>query len=306
MAKNAFELPSFAKINWFLQILGKRADNFHELCTLFQTVSLYDTLVFKENEELILTCDLKHIPTNDKNLIIKAAKILQERFIVKTGAAIHLKKRIPSPGGLGGGSSNAAVAVLGLCKLWKIEPDFQEILEIGKMLGSDVPFFFFGGTALGTGRGTEIAEAPEISSKHLLIVTPPDVVSTTEAFDDLQATRLTNQISKSILQICRAKALSFDLRQNDLTNDFERSVFRAAPEIKRVKEKLFQLGAVQASLSGSGASVFAIFDNQETRQAAQKAIDKEKTWRKFAVATISRSEYRDALKPCESLLPISF
>ena len=306
MAENGFELPSFAKINWFLEILGKREDNFHELCTLFQTVSLHDTLIFEENENLVLTCSSDFVPTDEKNLIIKAARNLRERFGIKSGAGIHLKKHIPSPGGLGGGSSNGAVAVLGLCKLWKIQPEFRDISKIGELLGSDVPFFFYGGTALGVGRGTEILDAPEINEKYLLIVTPPEIVSTAQAFADLKATRLTNEISKSILQICRSKALSFDLRQCELINDFEQSVFRAAPEVKRVRETLLELGARRASMSGSGASVFAVFDKKETRQAAQKALDEESNWRKFAVATVSRREYRDALKLCEDLLPISF
>ena len=109
MAENKFTLPSFAKINWFLHILGKRTDNFHELCTVFQTVSLHDNLTFEENDEIILTCSDSKIPTGENNLIVKAARELQQKFDIKKGAKIYLEKNIPSPGGLGGGSSNAAV-----------------------------------------------------------------------------------------------------------------------------------------------------------------------------------------------------
>lgn len=297
-------LPSFAKINWFLRVLGKREDGFHELCTVFQTVSLHDKLYFSEGNEIKLTCNDGKIPIDERNLIVKAANILKQRFDVKKGVKIHLEKSIPSPGGLGGGSSNAAIALLGLAALWEIKIGFDELVEIGGEIGSDVPFFFFGGTAAGIGRGTEIKPLEDLRENFLLIVTPNVDVSTKDAFARLNASRLTNEASKSILQICAAQAKTLDLRQGNLKNDFERTVFAIEPEIERVKEKLLELGAIQALLSGSGASVFAVFDKQETRQTAQKALNEN--WRSFAVATISRREYREALKPCSSLLPISF
>lgn len=306
MNDRSYKLPSFAKINWFLRVVGKRSDGFHELCTIFQTVSLHDNLMFSQSDELILTCDKSYVPTNDKNLIIKAAQILKEKFQITNGAKIHLEKNIPSPGGLGGGSSNAAVALLGLAMLWKLEIKFEELLQVGAELGSDVPFFFYGGTALGTGRGTEIFPIEEKEERFILIVTPDTAVSTAEAFSRLNAPHLTNESAKSNLQICRNLARALDLRQTALTNDFEASVFQAAPEIGRVKERLADLGAVQTLLSGSGASVFAIFENKETRQTAHKAIETEINWRSFAVASISRTEYREALSVSAGLLPISF
>lgn len=306
MPAKSFKVPSFAKINWLLRVTGKRADGFHELCTIFQTVSLADYITFSEDENLILECDKSHIPTNEKNLIIKAANVIHQKHSVKKGAKIYLKKNIPSPGGLGGGSSNAAIAVFGLLKLWNLKISFEEISQIAKEIGSDVPFFLYGGTALGTGRGTEILPLEEKKEKFLLIITPPVNVSTTEAFLRLNAPDLTNETSKSNLQICRNEALALDLRQICLKNDFEQSVFQTAPEIKNVKETLLKAGAVNSLLCGSGASIFAIFDKEETRQTAQKAIESKKTWRSFAVATVSRDEYRRALKPLTSLLPISF
>ncbi len=297
-------LPSFAKINWFLRVLGRREDGFHEICTVFQTISLHDKVFFSEGKEIKLTCSDDKIPVDEKNLIVKAAKILKERFDLKKGAEIYLEKNIPSPGGLGGGSSNAAIALLGLAALWELKIGFEELIEIGAQIGSDVPFFFCGGTATGIGRGTEIKPSEDLRENFLLVVTPDVDVSTKDAFARLNASRLTNEASKSILQICLSEAETLDLRQGNLKNDFERTVFAIEPEIERVKEKLLELGAVQSLLSGSGASVFAVFDKQETRQTAQKALNEN--WRRFAVATISRREYREALKPCSSLLPISF
>lgn len=304
---NSFTLPAFAKINWFLRVRGRREDGFHEICTAFQTISLCDKLTFRENDEIVLTCDQPNIPVDERNLIFRAGLGLREKFGIKTGASVHLEKRIPAPGGLGGGSSNAAVALLGLARLWQIEIEFKDLCEIGARLGSDVPFFFFGGTALGAGRGTEIESIDEIERKFMLVVTPEINVPTAQAFADLNAARLTNQSQESILKYCRSEAEKLNLRHSNLENDFEPTVFKIQPEIRRVKEKLLQSGASRALMSGSGASVFAVFDKEETRQATLKALEaEEQSWRQFAVATISRREYREALNLSEKLFPISF
>lgn len=306
MTSQSFTLPSFAKINWLLRILGKRDDGFHELFTIFQTVSLFDEITFAPGDEIELTCNLENLPCDETNLIYKAAVRLRNEFAVDSGARIHLEKRIPAPGGLGGGSSNAAIALLGLATLWELEVKFEKLVEIGAGLGSDVPYFFHGGTASGTGRGTEIVPLEELEEKFLLIVTPDRHVSTAAAFARVGAPRLTKEASKSILKICQNEAERFKSRQNNFSNDFEKSVFEGEPEIARVQQKLFESGAKRALLSGSGASVFATFDKEETRQATLKALEKEKNWRKFAVATVSREEYRAALKRCAGLFPISF
>lgn len=276
-------------------MLGKREDGYHELCTVFQTVSLHDTLTFKECTEVRLTCDDPQIPVDKRNLIVKAAEILKERRNVGTGASVHLKKRIPSPGGLGGGSSNAAAALFGLVKLWKINVSFHELMEIAGLLGSDVPFFLYGGTALGTGRGTDISPVTDFVGNHILIVTPDIAVSTREAFAGLNAANLTSDAAKSILNNCRFDGRSVDLHQAALKNDFETTVFAAHPEISAIKQELLDHGAKQALMSGSGASVFAIFDKEETRQTTIKALENKLNWRKFAVAAISRDQYREAL-----------
>ncbi|HQZ98204.1 MAG TPA: 4-(cytidine 5'-diphospho)-2-C-methyl-D-erythritol kinase [Pyrinomonadaceae bacterium] len=291
----SFSLPSFAKINWTLRVLGKRGDWFHELFTVFQTVSLSDTLHFAESENLEMTCDDGNVPIDERNLIVQAGNSLRNKFGINKGAAIHLEKRIPSPGGLGGGSSNAAVALVGLAKLWELDVSFDELMPIAAILGSDVPFFLFGGSAVGSGRGELLEQLDDIIEPCLLIVTPNVSVSTKDAFRRLGAATLTNAELKHILSVCRTEAASLSLHRSALINDFEASVFADFPEVRRVKETLLELGAVNAAMSGSGASVFAIFDNIETRQTAIKALDPESTWRKFAVATVSRNKYREAL-----------
>lgn len=289
-----FILPSFAKINWTLRILGKRDDGFHELFTVFQTVSLHDTISFKESDSLELTCDRTRIPVDGRNLILKAAAMLKERYGVTKGATMHLEKRIPSPGGLGGGSSNAATALIGLLRLWELD-ESTDLHSIAVELGSDVAFFLCGGTAIGTRRGEEIEPIQDKEEPYMLIVTPRIRVSTRDAFAKISAPTLTNEARNHILSVCRKEVGSLDPRLSVLTNDFERTVFSAHPEIENVKNTLLGLRAANAALSGSGASVFASFEKEETRQAAIKALDQASTWRKFSVSTISRIKYREAL-----------
>ncbi len=295
LMESAFTLPSFAKINWSLRVLGKREDGFHEVCTVFQTVSLHDTIHFEPGDSLRLICDDSSIPLNDENIIIRAAQAMQTIFNVKHGASIHLEKSIPSPGGLGGGSSNAVVAMIGLARLWRIRAKYEDLYEIACTLGSDVPFFLHGGAAVGTARGEVIEQVPDIAHQNILIVTPDVAVLTAEAFANIKAPSLTNTTPNHTLRVCCSEARLLDPRRSTLTNDFEASVFSSYPEVKRVKDRLLELGAVNAAMSGSGASVFALFDKTETRQTAEKALDIESTWRKFAVSTVSRAAYRELL-----------
>ncbi|HTK38994.1 MAG TPA: 4-(cytidine 5'-diphospho)-2-C-methyl-D-erythritol kinase, partial [Pyrinomonadaceae bacterium] len=296
-----FMLPSYAKINLSQRVLGKRDDGFHELCTVFQTVSLHDDISFARQTssqaapEVVLTCSDETIPTDGRNLIIKAANAFCKQYQINHGAEIHLEKRIPSPGGLGGGSSNAAVALIGLAKLWNIPVSTDGLMKIARNLGSDVPLFLRGGTALGTGRGEEIESLDDFPAKYLAIITPDIDVPTRPVFEALNAPNLTMPAPESILNVCRFDVKWVDFLQSAMKNDLESVVFTAFPEVERVKQTLLELGAVHAGMSGSGASVFAIFDKEETRQTALKALEIEPSWRKFAVAAISRSEYREAL-----------
>lgn len=289
-------LPSFAKINLDLRVVSKRSDGYHDLATVFQTVSLADTITFEKAASLTLTCSDPAIPTDSRNLMIRAAEALLSRFEANSGASMHLEKNIPSPGGLGGGSSNAAVALLGLCELWDIPADFSTLNEIASELGSDVPYFLTGGTAVGTGRGNEIEPIGEFECETMLIVTPDVAVSTRDAFAGLDAESLTKDEVNRILLNYRFWAGSVDFHSAVLTNDFEKTVLAARPAIQKAKGTLLECGAVNALLSGSGASVFGIFDKQETRQTAMKALGNVSNWRSFAVATVSRASYRGALK----------
>ncbi len=286
-----FSLLSFAKINLHLRVLGKRDDGFHEIFTVFQTISLADELTFEPGDGLELVCDDPAVPVDATNLILRAAKALNP----DGRARISLVKRIPMGGGLGGGSSNAAAALIGLNRLWDLGLGVTQLASIGAEVGSDVPFFLSGGTGLGVGRGTDTEAMPDVDLGPMILITPNVHVSTASAYAGLHAENLTNVDLNRILRVCRSEAESSDFLRSALINDFEPTVFAEFPEIGRAKQRLIELGANQALMSGSGASVFGIFDKEETRQTALKALDNEVNWRKFAVAAVSRSEYREKM-----------
>ncbi len=290
-----FTLPAFAKINWQLKIIGKRDDGFHDIFTIFQTISLHDNLTFSEADKLELTCNNPHIPTDNTNLILKAATELQKKFNIKKGAKIHLEKNIPSPGGLGGGSSDCAVALIGLAKLWEIDANIEDLKEIGSELGSDVPFFFTGGTAIGSGRGNIILPIADIEENFMIIVTPNVDVSTAEAYKRLGSPNLTIYDSNRILKLCHNEAKNFCNNQFVLFNDFEETVFEIYPEIKCVKNAFKLLNAKNSLLSGSGASVFGVFDNLQSQQNAVESFANESFWQIFPTQTVSRKKYWNLL-----------
>jgi 4-diphosphocytidyl-2-C-methyl-D-erythritol kinase len=304
LSDTVFTLPAFAKINWTLRVLGRRPDGYHELRTIFQTITLQDRLTFmsRSDERLCLTSDAPTIPADESNLVHRAAVALRLRHGIDKGASIHLLKRIPAQGGLGGGSSDAAVALLGLAHLWQIETDQRELSEIGASLGADVPFFFTGGTALGTGLGTEVSTLTPAHAGHLLIVTPEAGVSTAEAYKALSQPALTKAESDIMLSISCADAQFPGPLHEVLYNDFERVVFRLEPEIERAKRALLDAGARGALLAGSGSSVFGIFDNGEAQARAAASLKRERGWRVFSCATLTREQYLTALGPCAAPL----
>jgi 4-diphosphocytidyl-2-C-methyl-D-erythritol kinase len=300
-----FTLPAFAKINLSLRVLGRRADGYHELRTVFQTISLRDELTFEATGVggVELLCSAPDIPTDESNLVLRAAEALRERFGVRRGARVRLEKRIPAGGGLGGGSSDAASALVGLTRLWGVETDSKELTEIGARLGADVPFFLTGGTALGTGTGAEITPLKDLPRKALVVATPGVRVSTAEAFGALGVTALTKAGSAVMLPISRAEAEFHDSLCEVMSNDFEPSVFRLFPDIGRARDALKGAGAECAMLSGSGSSVFGVFENEvEAGRARATVSASEPGWQAFSCATLARGEYRRAFGRCAAIL----
>jgi 4-diphosphocytidyl-2-C-methyl-D-erythritol kinase len=297
LTTTSFTLPSFAKINWHLQILGKRADGYHEVLTVLQTVSLRDDLTFnlRDDGKIVLTCDDPGIPTDEANLIVKAAVALRKRLGSSLGAEITLSKRIPAQSGLGGASSNAAVTLLALNALWggDLEPDHLKL--IGRDSGADVPFFFIAGRCIAIGTGTTVKVVHDPPKQHLIIVAPNAKVSTANAYASLNAGSLTTSESASILSSSLAELVSADSRQWPLRNDFERVIFEIEPEIERAKMALLDAGARGALLAGSGSSVFGVFDDEVARDRALNNLRCEAGWRVFSCHTLARDDYFRAM-----------
>jgi 4-diphosphocytidyl-2-C-methyl-D-erythritol kinase len=297
-------VPSFAKINWYLQVLGKRPDGYHEVVTVLQTISLHDELGFElvEDGAISLECNDPEIPTDDRNLVVKAALLLKARFNLKLGVHVTLHKRIPAKAGLGGASANAAVSLFALAHLWNLQVSSREFFEMATFLGADVPFFLVGGCGLATGIGATVSPVSDQISgpvRQVIVITPAASVSTADAYTALNCDALTTSKSNPILSSSRIESDLLNSqpwsRSDSLRNDFEPVIFDIEPEIRRAKEALIQAGADAALLAGSGSSVFGIFAGEKEQQRARDQIQPEPGWRVFPCGTLSRNEYRNAL-----------
>ncbi|MEP7271860.1 MAG: 4-(cytidine 5'-diphospho)-2-C-methyl-D-erythritol kinase [Acidobacteriota bacterium] len=291
-------VPSFAKINWTLKILGRRTDGYHELRTILQTVSLCDTLSLTRSEVgLELTCNAPGVPLDETNLIQRAARL----FITETrkdfGVRIHLEKRIPVAAGLGGGSSNAAVTLLALERLFEVRLEPARRIEIAASLGADVPFFLLGGSGIGVGRGDEVHPLHDISFPYLLLVNPGVAVPTVAVYRALPA-ELTMPYVADMMPFsleAASRSMSTPLRVlGILSNDLEPGVVARYPLLGEVRKRLIDSGSTAVLMSGSGATFFALFDSEAMRSVAQQDLS-DTGWWCVPVRTIGRREYRSAI-----------
>jgi len=282
-------IRSFAKINMVLAVLGKRPDGYHNIHTVFQTINLCDELEITASDRVDLQCsDLSGVSRED-NLVWKAANLLQRASGISSGAVITLRKKIPPGAGLGGGSGNAAATLLALCRLWKLEPSPSLLLPLAEELGSDVPFFLQGGTALGSGRGEIVEPLPDIPPKNLVILFPGVHVPTAEAYRSLNLA-LTSRTEDNRIQRFCGQMIDDVSRLAGIFNDFEASILPAYPSIREARGFLRQQGATEALLSGSGSAVFGFFQSEESAFAASRAVTRG-DWQAFPAKTLSRTEY---------------
>jgi 4-diphosphocytidyl-2-C-methyl-D-erythritol kinase len=290
-------VPSFAKINLGLEVLGTRSDGYHELRTLFQTVDLHDALWLRARPKgVVLECDHPQVPRDETNLAWRAAEALRRHARITTGVAIRIEKRIPVAGGLGGGSSNAAATLLALDRLWKLGLGPDGLHPLARRLGADVPYFLVGGTALGLARGDEVYPLHRQIRAHVVIVDPGRPVSTAAVFARVDASLTPRENSNTIFRF-----VSRDLGGTEafrvLSNDLEQAALEEAPDLARaagrIRGALVREGALLASLSGSGSSFFGVFDDPQRTRRAHAAL----TAQGFAVhrcRTLSLDQYRNA------------
>ena len=258
-----------AKINLALHVKGKRPDGFHDIETVFVQVGLCDKIRIARANTLSVTADRPEVPSGPENLAYKAAAMMQRAFGVKTGARIVIEKRIPAGGGLAGGSSDAAAVVKGLQKLWRLPPAPARVRRILRALGSDVPYCYLGGCALGRGRGEILKPLPPFPRLYVVLVFPPVAVSTAWAYAALKRNltphKLTIKLYRDCISVVRGKRFIREI----LHNDFEQAVFEKYPVIREVRQALLAHGPEGALMSGSGSTVFGLFAR---RAAAQTAL----------------------------------
>ena len=292
------KLRSLAKINLDLRVLHKRGDGFHELRTVFQTISLADTLEIEyepaRKTELILD-DALAIPNN---LVTRAATAVLDAMRAKARIKFRLIKNIPMGGGLGGGSSNAAAVLLALPVLGGRRLDLGTLADIGTQLGSDVPFFLEGGTAFGIGRGAELYPLPDIQPEPLMIVCPTVHSSTADAYRALNRGLTVAESSRTINGFRAYVRALGEVRSAGAagplaTNDFQQAICLQHPPLQALPGKLRRLGATDARMTGSGSAFFAVFSSRLKRDLALEG------WRRtrgnfpaVAAEIVSRRRYQ--------------
>ena len=287
-ASSAVRLRSLAKINLDLRVLNKRPDGYHNLRTIFQTVSLADNIDIEHTSSRRLSIELiSNVEIAGSNLIEKAA----EALAIPGRFRIRLTKRIPMGGGLGGGSSNAAAMLLAIPALTKKTVKLDRLIDIASQLGSDVPYFLLGGTALGVDRGTVLTPLPDLPPYPAILVTPNIHISTASAYRDLNRQNAERRTPNAE----RIWILDTDSPGEwPFANDFEQVVFPREPRLESIKGKLRKSGAGLALMSGSGSTVFGIFEHRAVRDSA--AVSLRRTFGKdagvFPVALVARSRYR--------------
>jgi 4-diphosphocytidyl-2-C-methyl-D-erythritol kinase len=293
-------LPSFAKINWFLKIEGRRQDGYHELTTVFQTIDLADEISF----QLVAAPPIEirvsgfAVPAGPDNLIWRAASLLRERAGSSPGLRITVLKRIPPGGGLGGGSSNAAVTLLAANQLWSVGLPPAELIELAQDLGADVPFFLQGGAALGTGRGDKIHPLPGCRlDQDLLLLFPGFSVPTREAYGARdwgpvkQPPVLTSRaVDNTIQRFCEAMSrVPPDLSW--LRNDFEQVVFNRYPALQTARRQLLAAGCERVLLCGSGSTLMGIVPPAVSGEAAEE-VSRRTEGQVFLCRSITREDYQ--------------
>jgi 4-diphosphocytidyl-2-C-methyl-D-erythritol kinase len=286
---------AFAKINLSLKVLGRRPDGFHEIRTVFQTIALADRLEFEYLPGSQARIELEETAPIPGNLVLRAAEMFFSRQNVRGRLLIRLRKSIPMGAGLGGGSSDAAAVLLTLPVITGHNSALGDLLSMGAELGSDVPFFLVGGTALGLGRGEELYPLPEQKARPVVVLAPPIHVSTPEAYRALRRPALTSPLPPSTLNIFRS--FVWESSASLMENDFEAAVFQLHPELGRWRRKLERLGAHAARLSGSGAALFGVFPDRAKLQGALPPFRTEPL-QVFSTTTLPRARYRALWHNC--------
>ena len=273
--KDRIQLKALAKINLGLDVLRRREDGYHEVKMIMQTISLHDDLEIRRIKapEIQVKTNLYYLPTNENNLVYKAAKLLMDEFGIKEGVAIQLKKRIPVAAGMAGGSTDGAAVLWGMNQMYGLGLSRQELMERGVKLGADVPYCVQRGTALAEGIGERLSVLPSMPKCTILIAKPGISVSTKFVYENLHANDLKPEQHPDVDSMIEAmKEKNLDLLCERMGNVLETVTIPVYPVIQEIKEHMMACGAAGAMMSGSGPTVFGIFHSPMQAKAAMKDL----------------------------------
>lgn len=287
-------VPAYAKINLTLDVVGKRDDGFHLLRSVMQTIALHDTIALTplESPEIMFACDNPDID-DGQNLAVRAARLVRSTMGVPGGMSIELHKRTPVQAGLGGGSSDAGAVLLACAELWRSPMLAPQLGDLAARLGSDVPFFLAGGTALVEGRGERVEALPDAEPLWIVLVKPDIGLSTKRVFEALRRDDWSDGSRTQIVvdRIRTAEPIPLD----ELFNALEPGVLRTTPEVARARDALLGAGAPVVRMSGSGPTLFAPFRGLAEAAAVTRLLDK-RDLAMWLTRTVPRSEYSSAIR----------
>lgn len=281
------KLKALGKINLGLDVLGRRPNGYHDVRMVMQTVYLYDQILLEktDKEGISLETNLFYLPVNENNLAYRAAKMLIDEFAIKEGVHISLEKHIPVAAGMAGGSSNAAAVLYGMNRLFQLGLTDQELMDRSVQLGADVPYCIMRGTVLAEGIGEELTPLPAMPKCHVLLAKPPISVSTQKVYEKLDAQEVTKHpdIDGILLGLQTG-----DLKKitSSMGNVLENVTITEYPQIERIKDVMKEEGALNAMMSGSGPTVFGIYDDKMLARRAAARIREEQLAKQVHVTTM--------------------
>ena len=287
-------LESHAKINLFLEVLGTRPDGYHEIETVMQAVSIRDRIEIDEAPEGVdVSAEGEGVPGGEGNIAYRAAVLLREEAGVRTGCAIRIRKGIPAAAGLGGGSGDAAAVLAGLHRLWKLDWSRERLAALGAAIGSDVPFFLWGGAAICTGRGEIVQPIRSLSPDHrFLVVTPPFESSTRFIYNEMRRYALTRKEPGSNMKCVYGLGSDPECMLHRLWNRLEEVAFPAYPSLKEWIGRMERLGCSRVSLSGSGPTLFGLLPPGEDREEGERTLSRFPDSRHVSIARPATTGYR--------------